>query len=89
MICVVDGTNNDVVDDVTHSIMDDVMLKREAATEFYDREPRNLYHECYAECCRWEEVRESYKHNIAEGVRLIIFVLFYLFHAIFCPSTEI
>ena len=43
--------------------MEDVMLKREEATEFFQRDRRSLHHECYVECCTWEEVREYYPHN--------------------------
>ena len=59
------------VDDTDH-VMKDVMLKREAATEFFQRDRRDLNHECYAECCSWEEVREHYEHDIPAAVRLIL-----------------
>ena len=49
--------------------MDDIMLKREAATEFFERDRRGLYHECYRECCSWEEVREYYKYDRKAAVR--------------------
>ena len=48
--------------------MDDIMLKREAATEFFERDRRDLYEECYRECCSWVEVRKYYKDN-REAVR--------------------
>ncbi|CAB3999071.1 Hypothetical predicted protein [Paramuricea clavata] len=47
------------IDDTDH-VMEDIMLKREAATEFLQSDGRSLYHECYVECCTWEEVREYY-----------------------------
>ena len=50
--------------------MEDVMLKREAATEFLQRDRRSLYHECYIECCTWEEVREYYENDRKTAVRL-------------------
>ncbi|CAB4039580.1 Hypothetical predicted protein, partial [Paramuricea clavata] len=50
--------------DETGGVMEDVMLKREAATEFFQRDRRDLNHECYSECCNWEEVREHYEHDI-------------------------
>ena len=55
--------------------MDDVMLKREAATKFFERDRRDLNHECYSECCNWEEVREHYEHDLLAAVRTY-FVLF-------------
>ena len=58
--------------------MDDVMLKREAATKFFERDQRDLNHECYSECCNWEEVREHYEHDIDAAVRTFLFVLFVL-----------
>ena len=59
--------------------MDDVMLKREAATKFFERDQRDLNHECYSECCNWEEVREHYEHDIDAAVRtFLFFVLFVL-----------
>ena len=48
------------------------MLKREAATEFFQRDRRDLNHECYGECCNWEEVREHYEHDIPAAVCLIL-----------------
>jgi hypothetical protein len=54
--------------------MEDVMLKREAATEFLKRKRRGLNHECYAECCDWEEVIEHYEHDIPAAVCLILLV---------------
>ena len=50
------------------------MLKREAATEFLKRHRRGLNHECYGECCDWEEVREHYEHDIPAAVCLILLV---------------
>jgi hypothetical protein len=50
--------------------MEDVMLKREAATEFFQRDRRNLRHECYTECCEWEEVRENFGNDRKRAVRL-------------------
>ncbi|CAB4026983.1 Hypothetical predicted protein [Paramuricea clavata] len=52
--------------DDTHDVMEDIILKREAATEFYQRQRdrrslKALHHECYSECCTWEEVREYFK----------------------------
>ena len=78
LICVVDDTN----DGVMENVMNDVMLKREEATTFYERDRRSIDHECYEECCKWEEVRESFKHNLDLGVRWTISVLFYCF--IYC-----
>jgi hypothetical protein len=52
-------------------VMEDVMLKREAATEFLQpRDRRSLYEECYKECCSWEEVREHYEKDRTTAVRL-------------------
>lgn len=48
----------------------DVMVKREEAKDFLQRDRRDLNHECYAECCRWEEVREHYEFDIPAAVRL-------------------
>ncbi|CAB4026984.1 ---NA---, partial [Paramuricea clavata] len=31
---------------------------------FLQRYRRDLNHECYSECCNWEEVREHYEHDI-------------------------
>ena len=56
--------------------MDDVMLKREAATKFFERDRRDLNHECYSECCNWEEVREHYEHDTDAAVRTFCFVCF-------------
>lgn len=50
------------------------MLKREEASEFFERDRRGLNHECYSECCTWEEVREHYEHDIAAAVRSVLFV---------------
>ena len=52
----------------TDDVMDDIMLKREKATNFLQRDRRDLNHECYSECCNWEEVREHYEHDIAAAV---------------------
>ena len=51
--------------------MEDVMMKRKEATEFFQRDRRDLNHECYSECCTWEEVREHYEHDIAAAVCFI------------------
>ncbi|XP_028394991.1 uncharacterized protein LOC114519120 [Dendronephthya gigantea] len=52
-----------------NEITDDIMLKREAAAEFFERFRRGLNHECYAECCSWEEVREHYEHDMRAAER--------------------
>ncbi|XP_028394767.1 uncharacterized protein LOC114518931 [Dendronephthya gigantea] len=54
----------DVENDNENDIMDDIMLKREEAADFFERDRRGLSHECYAECCSWEEVREHYDHDM-------------------------
>ena len=60
-------------DDMPDGVMEDVMLKRKAATEFFQRVRRtNLDLECYVECCVWEEVRERYDpHDLQAGVCFI------------------
>lgn len=68
--------------------MGDVMLKREAATKFFERDRRDLNHECYSECCNWEEVREHYEHDLAAAVRLTLIILFCLFHALYHSSMD-
>ena len=60
--------DNDYLD---NDDVEDVVLRREAAAEFFQRARRGLNHECYAECCNWEEVREHYEHDIPAAVRLI------------------
>ncbi|XP_028409226.1 uncharacterized protein LOC114531808 [Dendronephthya gigantea] len=52
-------------DNDNYDMMDDILLKREDASKFFERNRRGLNHECYAECCNWEEVREHYEHDIA------------------------
>ena len=49
-----------------------VIAKREEAKNFFQRDRRGLYHECYAECCNFEEVREHYEFDIESAVRLLI-----------------
>ncbi|CAB3999073.1 ---NA--- [Paramuricea clavata] len=57
------------IDDTDH-VMEDVMLKREAATEFFQRDRRgSLDHECYIECCSWEEVCENYGNDRREALK--------------------
>ena len=68
-----------VVDD-TDDVMDDVMLKREAAAKFFERDQRDLNHECYSECCNWEEVREHYEHDIDAAVRTFLFCFVCFMH---------
>lgn len=51
--------------------MDGIMLKEEDAKNFQITR-RDLNHECYKECCSWEEVREHYEHDISAAVRKII-----------------
>ena len=51
--------------------VENVVLKREAAAEFFQRDRRGLHHECYHECCSWEEVREVYEYNVPAAVRKI------------------
>ncbi|CAB3998486.1 coagulation factor VIII-like [Paramuricea clavata] len=58
----------DAVND-TDDVMEDVMLKRKAAMDFFQRDRRGLHHECYDECCSWEEVREHYEHDIPAAIK--------------------
>ena len=46
-----------------------VMVKREEAKNFFQRDRRDLNHECYTECCRFEEVREHYEFDVTRAVR--------------------
>ena len=52
-------------------------MDSQKATEFGPRlYPRTtLQHECYDECCSYEEVREVYPQNLAEAVRSVIIEL--------------
>ncbi|XP_028390779.1 uncharacterized protein LOC114515680 [Dendronephthya gigantea] len=45
------------------TVMDGIMLNQEDAKSFKTVR-RGLNHECYHECCSWEEVREHYEHDI-------------------------
>lgn len=47
-----------------------VFAKREEAKNFFQRDRRTLHHECYVECCTFEEVREHYEFDIERAVRL-------------------
>jgi hypothetical protein len=58
------------MNDEKDGVMEDIMLKHENAKEFFLRDRRDLNHECYAECCNWEEVREHYEHDLVAAVRL-------------------
>ncbi|XP_028394769.1 uncharacterized protein LOC114518932 [Dendronephthya gigantea] len=49
--------------DNENEVMDDILLKQEAASEFFKRGRRSVYEECYSECCRYEEVCENFKSN--------------------------
>ena len=53
-----------------------IIAKREEAKNFFQRDRRGLYHECYAECCTWEEVREHYEFDIERAVRLELIATF-------------
>ena len=48
--------------------MDKIMLKQEDAKNFKITR-RGLLHECYVECCSWEEVREGHRHDLPAAVR--------------------
>lgn len=50
-------------------MIDKIWLKREASSEFFQRGRRNVYEECYGECCRYEEVRENHKPDRKAAVR--------------------